>query len=123
MRVDPGDRDAHAAILEISYGDVDEAAVIVAISLVSADSSLGMPYGAFVVTVEWYGGAVPCTYVGCRRGNVIPARLQCRFLREIEAVSNAPSTVRELVSLHWLFLEQSAVLATVIADSAGASGT
>ncbi|RSO09650.1 hypothetical protein DMH18_16000 [Streptomyces sp. WAC 06783] len=72
VRIDPGDRDAHAAILETFYGDVDEAAAIAAISLVSADSPLGMPNGAFVVTVDWYG-AVPRTYVVWTRDNVIPA--------------------------------------------------
>ncbi|MFH8597874.1 hypothetical protein [Streptomyces rimosus] len=72
VRIDPGDRDAHAAILEISYGDVDEAAVIVAISLLGADGPLGMRNGAFVVMVDWYGGAVPCTYGGLHEGQRHP---------------------------------------------------
>ncbi|WP_030645092.1 alpha/beta fold hydrolase [Streptomyces rimosus] len=121
VRIDPGDRDAHAAIREILYGDVGEAAAIAAISLLSADGPLGMATEAFAVTADRYG-TVPRTYVVCTRDNVIPAPLQRRFIREIGAVSNAPSTVREFVGSHSPFLAQLAALATVIAGFAGASG-
>ncbi len=105
VRIDPGDRDAHAAIREIFYGDVGEAAAIAAISLLGADSPLSIATEAFTVTADCYG-AVPHTYVVCTRDDVIPAPLQCRFLREIDAVSNAPSTVRDLVGSHSPFLAQ-----------------
>ncbi|WP_221773194.1 hypothetical protein [Streptomyces sp. WAC 06725] len=72
MRIDPGDRDAHAAILKIFYGDVDEAAATAAISLLGADGPLGMAAEAFVVRADRYG-AVPHTYVVWTRDNVIPA--------------------------------------------------
>ncbi|MEU7261458.1 hypothetical protein AB0B21_37505 [Streptomyces rimosus] len=121
MRLDPGERDAHASTHETFYGDVDETMATAAISLLSADGPLGVATEAFTVRADRYG-TVPHTYVVCTRDNVIPAPVQRRFIREIDAVSNAPTTVRELVSSHSPFLAQPAVLATVIAGFAGASG-
>jgi pimeloyl-ACP methyl ester carboxylesterase len=114
VRIDPGDRDGHAAIRETFYGDVDEATATAAISLLSSDSPLGIPIEAFTVTAGRYG-TVPHAYVVCTKDNAIPAALQRRFVREIDAVSNAPTTVLELDSSHSPFLSQPAALATAIA--------
>ncbi|WP_159394037.1 hypothetical protein [Streptomyces sp. NRRL F-5755] len=57
------------------------------------------------------------------KDDVTSAASQRRFSHEIDAVSNAPTTVRELVSSHSPFLAQPAALAIAIADSAGASDT
>jgi hypothetical protein len=53
--------------------------------------------------------------VVCTKDNTVPVALQRRFVREIDAVSNAPTTVLELDSSHSPFLSQPAALATAIA--------
>ncbi|MFK0296298.1 alpha/beta fold hydrolase [Streptomyces sp. NPDC090442] len=118
VRIDPDDRDGHAAIRETFYGDVDEATAAAAISLLSADSPLGIPTEAFTVTAGRYG-TVPHTYVVCTKDNTIPVALQRRFVREIDAVSNASTTVVEIDSSHSPFLSQPAALATEIAALCG----
>jgi hypothetical protein len=95
------------------YGDVDEATATAAISLLGTVSPLGVPAEALTVTAGRYG-AVPHTYVVCTKDNAIPVALQRRFVREIDAVSDAPTTVLELDSSHSPFLSQSAALATAI---------
>ncbi|RLU79725.1 hypothetical protein CTZ27_36460 [Streptomyces griseocarneus] len=115
VRIDPGDREGHAAIRETFYGDVDEATATAAIGLLGADSPLGIPTEAFTVTAGRYG-TVPHTYVVCTKDNVIPVALQRRFVREIDAVSDAPTTVLELDSSHSPFLSQPVALATAITE-------
>ncbi|MFK0050244.1 hypothetical protein ACIQU4_40320 [Streptomyces sp. NPDC090741] len=121
MRIDPGDRNGHAAIRETFYGDVDEATATAAISLLNTDSPLGIPAEAFTVTADRYGTA-PHTCVVCPSDNPIPAALQRRFVREIGAVSIAPTTVLELDSSHSPFLVQPAALATAIAIATALAG-
>ncbi|WP_199930801.1 hypothetical protein [Streptomyces sp. CB02923] len=67
----------------------------------------------------------PHTCVVCAKDNVIPAALQRRFIREIDAVSSPPSPARRLAlaSSHLPFLAQPAALAAAVAGLAGPSGT
>ncbi|WSW02405.1 hypothetical protein OG509_40175 (plasmid) [Streptomyces sp. NBC_01006] len=58
---------------------------------------------------------MPHTYLVCTKDTAIPAALQRRFVREIDAVSDAPTTVLEPDSSHSPFLAQPAALATAIA--------
>jgi pimeloyl-ACP methyl ester carboxylesterase len=116
VRIDTGDRDAHAAIRETFYADVDEATATAAIGLLSTDSPVGVPVEKFAVTAGRYG-TVPHTYVVCTQDNALPIALQRRFIREIDAVSAAPTTVVELDSSHSPFLSQPAALATAIAGA------
>ena len=95
LRIDPGDRGRHAAIREAFYGDVDEATAAAAIALLSSDAPAGVPAEAFTVTHGRYG-TVPHTYVACTKDNTIPIALQRRFITEIDAISQTPTTVIEL---------------------------
>jgi pimeloyl-ACP methyl ester carboxylesterase len=60
-------------------------------------------------------GTIPHTYVTCTRDNTVPIALQRRFITEIDAVSQAPTTVVELDSSHSPFLSQPAALTAAIA--------
>ena len=115
-RLDPGDRDRHAAIRETFYGDVDEAIAEAAISLLEPDGPVGIPAEAFPVTAGRYG-AIPHAYVVCTKDNAIPVALQRRFVDEIDAVSATPTAVTELDSSHSPFLSQPTALAAVIAGT------
>jgi pimeloyl-ACP methyl ester carboxylesterase len=114
LRIDPGDRDRHAAIRETFYGDVDEATATAAIALLSTDAPAGLAAEAFTVTPGRYG-AIPHTYVACTRDNTVPIALQRRFITEIDTISQTPTTVVELESSHSPFLSQPAALAAAIA--------
>ena len=72
-------------------------------------------YHPFRVT-DGRHGAVPHTYVTCTRDNTVPIALQRRFITEIDAVSQAPTTVVELDSSHSPFLSQPAALAATSQD-------
>jgi hypothetical protein len=92
---------------------VDEATATAAISLLSADSPLGVSTETFTVTAGRYG-TVPHTYVVCTKDNAVPVAPQRRFVREIDAVSDTPTAVLELDSSHSPFLSQSAALAAAV---------
>ena len=91
LRIDAGDRGCHDSIRAAFYGDVDEVTAAAAIALLSTDAPAGAPAEAFTVTDGRYG-AVPHTYVTCTRDNTVPIALQRRFITEIDAVSQAPTT-------------------------------
>jgi pimeloyl-ACP methyl ester carboxylesterase len=114
LRIDAGDGGRHDAIRAAFYGDVDEATAVAAIALLSTDAPAGVPAEAFTVTDGRYG-AIPHTYVTCTRDNTVPIALQRRFITEIDAVSQAPTTVVELDSSHSPFLSQPAALAAAVA--------
>jgi len=116
LRIDTGDRGRHAAIRETFYGDVDEATATAAISLLSPDAPVGVPAEAFTVTNGRYG-AIPHAYVTCTKDNTFPIALQRRFITEIDAISQTPTTVVELDSSHSPFLSQPAALAAAIAEA------
>ena len=116
LRIDTGDRGRHAAIRETFYGDVDEATATAAITLLSPDAPAGVPAEAFTVTHGRYG-AIPHTYVTCTKDNAVPIALQRRFITEIDAISDTPTTVVELDSSHSPFLSQPAALASAIAGA------
>ena len=116
LRIDTGDLGSHAAIREAFYGDVDEATATAAITLLGPDAPIGIPAEAFTVTDGRYG-AIPHTYVTCTRDNTVPIALQRRFITEIDAVSQEPTTVVELDSSHSPFLSQPAALAAAIAEA------
>ncbi|MGW7554959.1 hypothetical protein [Streptomyces rimosus] len=123
MRIDPGDRDVHAAILEIFYGDVDEAAATAAISLLGADGPLGMAAKAFTVRTDRYG-AVPHTYGGLHEGQRHPGTsatsLPTRDRRCLERAEHRPRTRRCAFAVPGT---AGGVFANAIAGFAGASGT
>ena len=116
LRIDTGDVSRHPAIREAFYSDVDETSAAAAIALLSPDAPAGVPAEAFTVTRGRYG-AIPHTYVICTLDNTIPVALQRRFITEIDAVSDAPTTVVELDSSHSPFLSQPAALAAAIAKA------
>lgn len=116
LRIDTSDRGRHAAIREAFYGDVDEATAAAAITLLSSDAPVGVPAEAFTVTHGRYG-AIPHSYVACTRDNTIPIALQRRFITEIDAISQTPTTVIELGTSHSPFLSQPAALAEAIAKA------
>jgi pimeloyl-ACP methyl ester carboxylesterase len=116
LRIDPGDRGRHAAIREAFYGDVDEATATAAITLLGSDAPAGVPAEAFTVTRGRYG-EIPHTYVTCTKDNTIPIAMQRRFISEIDAISQTPTTVVELDSSHSPFLSQPAALATAITEA------
>jgi len=116
LRIDTSDRGRHAAIREAFYGDVDEVTATAAITLLSPDAPVGVPAEAFTVTRGRYG-AIPHSYVACTKDNTIPIALQRRFITEIDAISQTPTTVIELGTSHSSFLSQPAALAAAIAKA------
>jgi pimeloyl-ACP methyl ester carboxylesterase len=118
LRIDTGDR--HAAIRSCFYGDVDEVTADAAIALLSPDAPLGVATEALTVTPERFG-RMPHSYIVCTEDNAIPPALQRRFVREIDAVSAAPTTVVEMTTSHSPFLSRPAELADVISRTAGLS--
>ncbi len=113
-RLDPGDPAGQAAIREALYGDVDLFTASAAVSLLNSDAPAGIATEAFTVTRERFG-SVPHTYVACGQDQMIRPALQERFVREIDAVSAAPTAVTHLDSSHSPFLSQPEALAEVIA--------
>ena len=116
LRIDTRDRDRHAAIRDAFCGDVEEATATAAVNLLSPDAPAGVPAEAITVTPGRYG-SVPHSYVTCAKDNTVPVALQRRFITEIDAVSQAPTTVIELDSAHSPFLSQPADLAAAIAGT------
>lgn len=111
MRVDPGQREA---IREAFYRDVDTATADAATGLLTTDAPLGIPAERLPVTRERFG-AVPHSYVLSAKDNAIPAALQHRFVREIDAVSAALTGVVELDAGHSPLLSHPVQLADAIA--------
>jgi pimeloyl-ACP methyl ester carboxylesterase len=116
-RIDTGDPDRHDLIRETFYNDVDERTANAAIALLGSDGPVGIPGEALTISPQRYG-SVPHSYVVCGRDNVIPAALQRRFIKEIDAVSDAPTAVAEFDASHSPFLSQPAALAEAIAAAA-----
>ncbi|MEU3599794.1 alpha/beta fold hydrolase [Streptomyces sp. NPDC006798] len=117
-RIDPGDATRRAEVKEAFYHDVDDPTVDATIALLTTDAPRGIPGERLTVTRERYG-SVPHSYVVCARDNAIPVALQRRFVRDIDAVSTAPTTVTELDCSHSPFLSQPAALAGAIAAAVG----
>jgi hypothetical protein len=67
------------------------------------------------VTRERYG-AIPHSYVVCTRDNAVRPDLQRRLIREIDAVSTAPTKTFELDSSHSPFLSHPHELADAISS-------
>ncbi|MGN5377173.1 hypothetical protein ACQ4WX_04255 [Streptomyces lasalocidi] len=95
VRINPGDRDGHAAIHETLYGDVDETAATVAISLLSADRPLGIPAEAFTVTARPVWCRAPHLR-GLHEGQHDPgsaaASLRTRDRRRVQRTDHGPRT-------------------------------
>jgi hypothetical protein len=116
LRIDPGDPDRHGALQHTFYNDVDDTTATAAISLLTSDGPIGIPAETLTVTAERYG-TVPHTYLICLRDNAFPVALQRGFVAEIDAVSDRPTTVRELETSHSPFLSRPAELAQAIASA------
>ncbi|MDP9792383.1 pimeloyl-ACP methyl ester carboxylesterase [Catenuloplanes nepalensis] len=114
LRIDPADPARHAAIRECFYHDVEAATADAAIALLGTDGSFGIPAETFEVTPERYG-RVPHAYVVCTEDRVVPAALQRRFIREIDAISARPATVVEMKTSHSPFLSAPEAVAETIA--------
>ena len=114
MRVDPGQREA---VRETFYHDVDAATADAATTLLTTDAPFGIPAERLPVTRERFG-AVPHSYVVCTNDNAIPAALQHRFVRDIDAISATPTGVVELDAAHSPFLSHPAQLAAAVAATA-----
>lgn len=116
IRVDVGDADAHGAIREAFYNDVDTDTADAAIALLNTDAPMGIPAETLTVTEPRFG-SIPHSYVLCTRDNALPVALQRRFVKEIDAVSARPTAVIELDSSHSPFLSRPTALAEVIATA------
>ncbi|MFF2375266.1 alpha/beta fold hydrolase [Streptomyces xiamenensis] len=118
-RIDFDDPRRRDQIKEAFYGDIDDRTADAAIALLSSDGPVGIPAEELTVTAQRYG-SVPHAYVTCARDNALPLALQHRFIKEIDAVSAAPTAVTELDSSHSPFLSQPAALADAIAGTVSA---
>ncbi|MEU0137978.1 alpha/beta fold hydrolase [Streptomyces sp. NPDC006296] len=114
VRIDTRDPARRDEIKETFYNDVDDRTADAAIALLQPDAPLGLPTEELTVTEQRYG-SIPHSYVVCRRDHVIPAALQHRIIKDIDAVSTSPTTVTELDSSHSPFLSQPAALAEAVA--------
>ncbi|MEU7044080.1 alpha/beta fold hydrolase [Streptomyces varsoviensis] len=121
VRIDTRDPARRDELKETFYGDVDDRTADAAIALLRPDAPIGFPSAELTVTAGRYGG-IPHAYVLCERDNVIPAALQRRIIKEIDAVSHAPTTVTELDSSHSPFLSRPAALAEAIAAALAETG-
>ncbi|PFG48234.1 pimeloyl-ACP methyl ester carboxylesterase [Amycolatopsis sulphurea] len=117
-RVDSGDPDSRAAIQKALYGDVSSEIADVATSLLNSDAPVGIAAETISVSRERFG-SVPHTYVMCGDDYMIRPALQRRTIRDIDAVSAAPTTVVELPSSHSPFLSQPDAVAEAIATAWG----
>ncbi|MFI5845787.1 alpha/beta fold hydrolase [Catenuloplanes sp. NPDC051500] len=113
LRIDPADPARHPDIRDTFYHDVDPATADAAIALLSPDGPFGITTEAFEVTPERYG-RVPHTYVVCTEDRGVPAALQRRMIREIDAVALRPATVVELPTSHSPFLSAPDALADAL---------
>ncbi|MEV5575963.1 alpha/beta hydrolase [Spirillospora sp. NPDC052269] len=116
VRIDPGDPEQHEMFRETFYADVDADTAAAAIAMLNSDAPLGIPVETLTVTASRYG-SLPHSYVACLRDNAVPIALQRRFVKEIDAVSDRPTTVTELDASHSPFLSQPARLAEIIATT------
>ncbi len=116
LRMDTRDPARRDEIKETFYNDVDDRTADAAIALLTPDAPLGFSTEVLTVTAQRYG-SVPHSYVVCGRDNAIPPALQHRTVKEIDAVSAAPTTVTELDSSHSPFLSQPAALADILATA------
>ena len=114
LRIDPRDESRHAEIMETFYPDVDRDLADAAIDLLTPDGPLGIATERFPVTRDRYG-AIPHSYVVCEKDMAVPAPLQRRFVREIDAVSATPTRVTELDSGHSPFFSVPSDLTSAIA--------
>lgn len=120
LRIDSGDPDRRAAIRETFYGDVDLATADAAIALLGPDAPVEITTEGFPVSRERYG-TVPHTYLVCTADMAVRPALQRRLVREIDAVSVAPTTVVEMDSAHSPFLSQPGAVADAIVAACAAS--
>ncbi|WP_436532587.1 alpha/beta fold hydrolase [Actinoplanes sp. HUAS TT8] len=111
LRIRPEDR--RPQVRECFYNGIDESTADAAVALLSVDGPMGIPAEVLSVTPRRYG-AVPHSYVVCERDNAVRPALQRRLIREIDAVSAAPTRVFELDSSHSPFLSHPDELAGVI---------
>jgi pimeloyl-ACP methyl ester carboxylesterase len=114
LRIDPADPARRAAVRDCFYHDVEPAIADAAIALLSTDGAMGIPAETFTSTPHRYG-RVPHTYLVCTADRTIPAALQRRFVREIDAVSTHPTTVVELPTSHSPFLSAPDLLTDTLA--------
>ncbi|MDX3319738.1 alpha/beta fold hydrolase [Streptomyces sp. ME03-5684b] len=117
LRVDPRDPDRRAEIKEAFYNDLDDRTADAAIGLLSPDAPVRILSETLTVTEHRYG-SIPHAYVVCTLDNAIPPAMQRHFIKEIDAVSVAPTTVTELEASHSPFLSQPGALAEAIAAAA-----
>jgi pimeloyl-ACP methyl ester carboxylesterase len=113
LRLDPDGADQQDRIREIFYHDVDRATADAAIALLGSEGPAGIVGEPLTITPERYG-SVPHSYVVCGQDKVVPPPLQRRFVKEIDAVSAAPTRVVELDSSHSPFLSRPTLVADVI---------
>jgi pimeloyl-ACP methyl ester carboxylesterase len=112
LRIDTG-AENHEALRRTLYQDVDTDTADAAIALLTADGPAGIVMEPFTVTAERFG-SVAHSYIVCRYDNAIPAALQHRFIREIDALAARPTTVIEIDSGHSPFLSQPEALAEAV---------
>jgi pimeloyl-ACP methyl ester carboxylesterase len=115
LRLRTDDRSRHEQLREALYNGIDESVADAAVALLSTDGPLGICAETLRVTRERFG-AIPHSYVVCDRDNAVRSDLQRRLVREIDAVSAAPTTTFELDSSHSPFLSHPAELADAISS-------
>jgi pimeloyl-ACP methyl ester carboxylesterase len=112
LRIDTG-AEKHAALRETFYNDVDPDLADAAIALLTMDGPAGIVMEPFTATAGRFG-SVAHSYIVCRRDNAIPARMQHRFVKEIDALADRPTRVIELDAGHSPFLSQPEALAEAV---------
>jgi pimeloyl-ACP methyl ester carboxylesterase len=115
LRLRTDDRTGHQQLREAFYNGVDESVADAALALLSTDGPMGICAETLSVTRERFG-AIPHSYVVCGRDNAVRPELQRRLVREIDAVSAAPTGVFELDSSHSPFLSHPDELADAISS-------
>lgn len=108
-------------IRETFYHDVDPDISDAAMGLLTADAPAAITVADPAVT-RYRFGRVPHSYVVCAKDNTVPAALQRRFVRDLDEVSAAPTTVVELDSAHSPFLSHPDELAAAIAGVSSLDG-
>ena len=83
----------HQQLREAFYNGIDEPVGDAAVALLSTDGPIGIRAETLPVTRERFG-AIPHSTVVCDQDNAVRPDLQRRLVREIDAVSAAPTDSR-----------------------------
>lgn len=115
LRHDPMDPVRIAAMRDVFYGDVDMSTADAATAMLGTDTPLAFTTEQVEVTRDRFG-SIPHTYLVCAEDRIIPEALQRRLVRDVDAVSAAPTYVIPLAASHSPFLSQPAEFPRAVAS-------